>query len=94
MNEVSMQEVDSAFQSLAGAFPLLARFHGLHFKYAVKNGIVLIEIRRDGRFYYWLLIGERFRLIHSSDNSKLRKMKTVTHSTFTPTGQYDCGPDA
>jgi len=94
MTATTEQEINSAFQNLSGAFPLLARYQGLHFKYAVKNGVILIETRRGGRYYYWLLVGERFRLIHSAEHSKWRKMKTVTHSTFTPTAQYDCGPDA
>ena len=87
-------KVTEAFAALAGAFPTLASFQGLHFKYAVKNGVVLIESKRDGRYFYWILVGEEFRLIHASMQSKLKRMQTITHAILTPSRPYDLAPDA
>ncbi len=87
-------EVTEAFGKLAGAFPTLATFQGLHFKYAVRDGTVLIESKRDGRYFYWILIGEKFLLIHASLQSKLKRMETITSATFVPSRSYDSAPNA
>lgn len=81
-------DVTAAFGKLTGAFPELASFQGLHFKYAVRDGIVLIESKRDSRYFYWILVGGRFLLIHASVHSKLRRMQTITDKTFTPSTPY------
>ena len=82
-------EVSDAFAKLAGAFPVLASFQGVHFKYAVRNGTVLVECKHNGRYYYWILAGDTFLLIHSSEHSKLRRMQTITDATFTPSKPYN-----
>jgi hypothetical protein len=87
-------EVAVAFAKLGGAFPTLANFQGLHFKYAVRDGVVLIESKRDGRYFYWILVGEKFLLIHASMQSKLKRMHTITNATFIPSKPYDHAPDA
>lgn len=87
-------EVTETFGKLNGAFPTLASFQGLHFKYAVKDSVVLIESKRDGRYFYWILVGETFRLIHASMQSKLKRMQTITSATFTPSRPYDHAPNA
>lgn len=87
-------EVTEAFGKLSGAFPTLASFQGLHFKYAVKDGVVLVESKRDGRYFYWILIDEKFLLIHASLQSKLKRMETITNATFIPSRPYDHAPNA
>ncbi len=76
--------IADAFALVSHAFPQVARFEGKHFQYAEKNGVVLIErkrtIREETRYYYWLLVGGRFRLIHRSQNSKLSPMRTIGDS--------------
>lgn len=78
--------VGEAFAKLSGSFPSLAspRLGAVHFKYAVREGSVLIETKRDGKYWYWLLVGEEFVPIHVTTNSKLKRMKTITEETFTP----------
>lgn len=87
-------EVTDAFAKLSGSFPTLASFQGLHFKYAVRDGVVLIESKRDGRYFYWILVGEKFLLIHASMQSKLKRMQTITNATFIPSKPYDHAPNA
>lgn len=87
-------DVTNAFGKLTGAFPTLASFQGLHFKYAVRDGVVLIESKRDGRYFYWILIEEKFLLIHASMQSKLKRMQTITNATFMPSRPYDQAPNA
>ena len=87
-------EVTEAFAKLSGSFPTLANFQGLHFKYVVRDGTVLIESKRDGRYFYWILIGEKFLLIHASLQSKLKRMETITNATFIPSRPYDQAPNA
>ena len=87
-------EVTEVFAKLSGAFPTLASFQGLHFKYAVRDGVVLIESKRDGRYFYWILIDEKFLLIHASLQSKLKRMETITNATFIPSRPYDQAPNA
>ena len=88
------EDVAVAFAKLGGAFPTLANFQGLHFKYAVRDGVVLIESKRDGRYFYWMLVGDKFLLIHASLQSKLKRMQTITNATFTPSTSYNHAPDA
>lgn len=77
--------LDQAFARLRGAFPTPAEFQGTHFKYAVRDGVVLIERKRMDRYSYWLLCGERHVLIHASRESKLSPMKTIGDSfTISP----------
>lgn len=84
-----MREIDEAFHHLSGAFTHLAEFQGLHFKYAVKDGAMLIEQRRAGRYFYWLLVGDRFKLVHASLASRFKRMAPITNSTFTPDHTYN-----
>jgi hypothetical protein len=35
-------------------FSQVAEFQGVHFKYASRNGITLIEHKGNDRFFYWL----------------------------------------
>lgn len=72
--------IDDAFAQLTGTFATLAEFQGGHFKYAVKNGSVLIEVRRNGRYYYWLLVENRFLLVGASLESKLAPLRTIGQS--------------
>jgi hypothetical protein len=88
------EDVTVAFEKLTGAFPTLATFQGLHFKYAVKDGVVLIESKRDGRYFYWILVDEKFLLIHASLQSKLKRMETITNASFIPSRPYDHAPNA
>ena len=87
-------EVTEAFGKLGGSFPTLANFQGLHFKYAVRDGVVMIESKRDGRYFYWILVGEKFLLIHASLQSKLKRMETISSATFIPSRPYDQAPNA
>lgn len=91
---VSTDDVTVMFAKLSGAFPALANFQGLHFKYAVRDGVVLIESKRDGRYFYWILVGEKFLLIHASLQSKLKRMQTISSATFIPSRPYDHAPNA
>lgn len=78
-------KVGAAFAKLSGSFPSLASLQGnVHFKYAVRNGVILIETKRDGRYWYWILVGEEFLLIGAFATGKLKRMKTITDETFTP----------
>ena len=79
--------IDEAFGQLKGVFAIMAQFQGGHFKYAAKNGVVMLEIKRNGRFYYWLLIDGRFVLVHASLESRLRSMRTVT-DCLDPKAEY------
>ena len=58
------------------------------------NFLSLIESKRDGRYFYWILIGEKFLLIHASLQSKLKRMETITNATFIPSRPYDQAPNA
>lgn len=78
---------EDALASLAGIFPIRAEFQGVHFRYAERNGSVIIEIKRSGRFFYWLLAEGRFRLVHASMESKFVRMNTVGQA-FTFTGEF------
>lgn len=84
-----MPGIDESFAALRGAFPTVADFQGLHFKYVVKDGSLLIEVRNHGRFFYWLLVGDTFKLIHASQVSKLKRLQPISDSTFTPSHAYD-----
>lgn len=98
--------IDEALTAVKGGFSYLAEFQGLHFKYVVKNGVVLLETRRnaaelaacptcganrdrDMRYYYWLLVDGRFKLIHASRVSRLKRMEPVTDSTLVPSSAYN-----
>lgn len=48
-----------------------AEFQGLHFRYAAKNGETFIEIRRDGRYYLWLLCDDGMKLIDATVDTRL-----------------------
>lgn len=69
--------LDEAFAELSTAFPKSAVLQGLHFVYAERNGVSLIEIHRANRFFYWLLWDGQAKLIHASYKPKLRSMQTV-----------------
>ena len=106
-----MSGIDESFANLRGAFPTVAEFQGLHFKYVVKEGVVLIEQRlnvaelmpcrvcggnaaKDFRYFYWLLVGDRFKLVHASNKSKLKRLQPISDSTFTPSHAYDANATA
>lgn len=98
--------IDEAFARVSHAFPHDADWQGTHFRYAVKNGVTLIEIKRsvfiperqcdacgqhrgtkDTRFFYWLLVGEKFFAVHASEKTKFGKLRTVKES-FSPSTNY------
>jgi hypothetical protein len=81
--------IDESFANLRGAFPTIAEFQGLHFRYVEKNGSLMIEMRRFDRYFYWLLVGHTFKLIHASQVSKLKRLQPISDSTFTPSHAYD-----
>ena len=54
----------------------------------MRNGHVLLEQKRFDRFFYWLLVGEHFKLIHASRESKLAPMRTIGQS-LTPSHAYE-----
>ncbi len=87
--------IDEAFAKVSHAFPHDADWQGPHFRYAVKNGVTLIEIKRSvfipqsecghcgqhrgtktTRYFYWLLIGERYYAVHASEKIQVR---TTSH---------------
>ena len=80
--------VDEAFGNLKGSFPCEAVFQGMHFQYAVKGGVVLVEVKRQEKFFYWLLVGDRFKLVHAANRSKFRKLWTIDTHLFTPSDAY------
>lgn len=63
--------IDDAFAEVSRCFPQVAELQGVHFKYATRNGIKLIERKGHDGFFYWLSVGEHFVLIHTSLGSKL-----------------------
>jgi hypothetical protein len=98
--------IDEAFAKVSHAFPFDADWQGTHFRYAVKNGVTLIEQKRsvfvpesecghcgqhrghkETRYFYWLLIGERFFAVHASEKSKFGPLRTVKNS-FSPSTNY------
>jgi hypothetical protein len=42
---------------------------------------------KDTRYFYWLLVGEQFVLIHASYKSKLASLRTILDS-ITPSSNY------
>lgn len=40
------------------------------------------------RFFYWLLCGERFKLVHASSRPRLRETATIDDHLFKPTEIY------
>ena len=76
--------IDDAFAYLKSAFPSAATFQGTHFRYAVRDGSVILEVKRFDRFFYWLLIGEHFFLIHASKESKFASMRTISANPLDP----------
>jgi hypothetical protein len=89
-------QVTEAFEALFGVFPNIANFQGLHFKYAAnsKKGALLIETKRDSRYFYWLLVGERFFVVHASLQSKLKRMEPISEKTLVPSRPYEHAPNA
>ena len=75
--------IDDAFAQVSSCFPQVADFQRVHFKYATRNGITLIERKGYERFFYWISVDAHFELIHSSNKSKLAPMRTIGQS-FTP----------
>lgn len=84
--------IDEAFGNLRHSFPTTAEFQGVHFAYAVNEtaggASVLLEIRKRGRNYYWLLVDNRFKLVGASALSRFKRMKTVGE-TFSPGACHD-----
>ena len=75
--------IDDAFAEVSHCFPQVAEFQGVHFKYASRNGVTLIERKTHDRFFYWISVEGHFLLIHASIKSKLAPMRTIGQS-FTP----------
>ncbi len=71
---------DAAFAPLKNAFPESADFQGVHFRFAARNGAVLIEKKHQGHFFYWLLVQGRFLLIDAAPRTKLAPMRTIGDS--------------
>jgi len=75
--EFSSMTIDEAFGKIKREFPESAMFQGMHFKYACRDGVVFIERKLAGRFFYWLTIDDRFKLVGASERSKLSPLKTI-----------------
>lgn len=73
-------DLDAAFSHLRTAFPKVADFQGTHFKFAERDGVVLIEKKRAERFFYWLIWEGNHKLVHASQDSKFRTMQTIGDS--------------
>ena len=73
-----------AFAHLRTAFPKVADFQGTHFKFAERAGVVLIEKKRQEKFFYWLIWEGQSQLVHHSQESKLRPMRTIGDSFSLP----------
>lgn len=72
-------DIPTALAELRSAFPSTAVFQGIHFKFAVRNNILLLEIKRGDRFFYWL-VSDEAKLINASLKSRLAPMKTIGES--------------
>jgi hypothetical protein len=72
--------IDEAFATVSNCFPQVAQFQGIHFKYAIRNGVTLVERKGHDRFYYWLSVDDHFLLINASQESKLAPMRTIGQS--------------
>jgi hypothetical protein len=72
--------VPTVLGKLRPAFPKLAAFQGVHFKYAWHEGVWLIEIKFFGKYFYWLLQDGEAKLINASQESRLRRMQTIGDS--------------
>jgi hypothetical protein len=80
--------IDEAFALLKNAFPSTATFQGTNFRYAARDGSLLIEQKRFDRFFHCLRVGEHFYPIHASKESKLAPMRTIGTS-LTPSHEYE-----
>jgi len=69
-----------AFAQLKTAMPSFAQFQGTHFKFAQDHGVTLIECRRDGRFFYWLIWEGEAKLVNASIESKFRMTRNIGQS--------------
>ena len=78
-----------AFDQLKSSFPKTMEWRGLHlFSYVEKNGVLLLERKKDGRFYYVIFFDRTSECIHSSLESRFKRLKTVGE-TLTPSRHYD-----
>lgn len=77
-------DLDAAFSQLRTAFPKVADFQGTHFVFAERDGVVLIEKKRLDRYFYWLIWEGNHKLVHASQVSKLRPMRTIGDSFSLP----------
>jgi len=82
-------DVQHAFGQIKSAFPTVHEWRGEHvLSFAERNGVILVERKKDGRFYYVLIAEGTSRLIHMSDQSRFKRLKTVGDS-FQPSLAYD-----
>lgn len=70
-NAPLIKEIDARMAKLAGDSMREARLQGIHFRYAVGKGEVIIETSYQRRFFYWLLCEKGFVLIDASDKRKV-----------------------
>jgi len=68
---------DEAFGQVKKVFPAVVEWDGIHYRYAANNGVVIIEIRKREKFFYWLHFDQACELVHTASESKFRRMKTV-----------------
>ncbi len=50
---------------------------GVHFKFAARNGVTLVEQKRRGVFVYWLIAPGLCQIVRTSDVSKFRQLRPV-----------------
>lgn len=85
--------IEQAFAAISTAFPSVAEWQGMHFRFAHKNNVTLIEKRRYNEqkschvFFYWLIWEGNHKLIHAAQKSKLAPMRTIGDS-FSPSHAY------
>jgi hypothetical protein len=70
-------DIPGALAQLRGAFPSTAIFQGTHFKFVQHKDVWLLETKRSGRFFYWLLCDGNVKLVHASISSKLEPLRPL-----------------
>lgn len=75
---------DEAFSDIRDRFPEVAQFEGIHFKYARGKSSLLVEQKRGDRFFYWLLVDDRFVLWKVTTKSCLSSLRTVGETLAAP----------
>ena len=76
-----------AFDQLKNCFPKAIDWRGEHLlNYAERNGVWLIERKKQGCFFYLISTSDGFQCIHTSMESRFKRLRTVGDS-FTPSVQ-------